>query len=49
MELAIEAEGLRTDATDLSLRGKSILRQALTQILLTQRSINTIWPPVVDD
>ena len=42
-------EGLRSDATDLNARGKSILRQALTQILLTQRSINAIWPPVVDD
>jgi len=43
-------DGLRTDATDLNARGKSILRQALTQILLTQRSINAIWPPApVDD
>ena len=43
-------EGLRSDATDLNARGKSILRQALTQILLTQRSINAIWPPApVDD
>ena len=43
-------EGLRADATDLNARGKSILRQALTQILLTQRSINAIWPPApVDD
>ena len=43
-------QGLRTDATDLNVRGKSILRQALTQILLTQRSINAIWPPApVDD
>ncbi len=43
-------EGLRSDATDLNARGKSILRQALTQILLTQRTINTIWPPApVDD
>jgi hypothetical protein len=43
-------DGLRTDATDLNVRGKSILRQALTQILLTHRSINAIWPPApVDD
>ena len=42
-------EGLRTDATDLNVRGKSILRQSLSQILLTQHSINAIWPPVVDD
>ncbi len=43
-------DGLRTDATDLNARGRSILRQALTQILLTQRTINTIWPPApVDD
>lgn len=42
-------DGLRTDATDLNARGKSILRQALTQILLTQRTINTIWPPAPVD
>ena len=43
-------QGLRTDATDLNARGKSILRQALVQILLTQNTINTIWPPApVDD
>jgi len=43
-------QGLRTDATDLSVKGKSILRQALVQILLTQNTINTLWPPApVDD
>jgi len=43
-------QGLRTDATDLNARGKSILGQALVQVLLTQNTINTIWPPApVDD
>lgn len=43
-------EGLQSDATDLNARGRQILRQGLTQILLTQRTINTIWPPApVDD
>ena len=39
-------DGLRADATDLNARGKSILRQAQVQILLTERTINTLWPPV---
>jgi hypothetical protein len=42
-------QGLQSDATDLHARGKQILRQGLAQILLTQLTINTIWPPVVDD
>jgi hypothetical protein len=42
-------QGLQSDATDLNVRGRQILRQGLTQILLTQLTINTIWPPVVDD
>src|SRR3954447_13739970 len=42
-------DGLRSDATDLDARGKSILRQAETQILFTERTINTIWPPVPAD
>ena len=41
--------GLQSDAMDLNARGRQILRQGLAQILLTQRTINTIWPPVVDD
>ena len=43
-------EGLRADATDLTAKGKSILRQAMSQVLLTQHTINVIWPPApVDD
>lgn len=38
-------DGLRSDATDLDTRGKSILRQAETQAIFTERTINTIWPP----
>ena len=42
-------EGLRSDATDLDARGRSILRQAETQVVFTQRTINQIWPPVPAD
>jgi len=42
-------QGLRSDATDLTAKGKSILRQALVQTLLTQNTINTVWPPVPAD
>ena len=43
-------DGLRSDATDLRPRGKTILRAAESQIVLTEHTINTIWPPVpVDD
>ena len=42
-------DGLRSDATDLDARGKSILRQAEAQILFTERTINTIWPPAPAD
>jgi len=41
-----QIDGLRSDATDLSARGKSILRQAETQIVFTERTINNIWPPL---
>jgi hypothetical protein len=39
-------DGLQSDATDLSAKAKSILRQGEVQILLTERTINTFWPPV---
>jgi hypothetical protein len=39
-------DGLRSDATDLRPRGKTILRAAESQIVLTEHTINTIWPPV---
>jgi hypothetical protein len=43
-------DGLQSDATDLRPKGKSILRQAEVQILLTERAINAFWPPApVDD
>jgi hypothetical protein len=42
-------DSLRSDAPDLSARGKSILRQAETQILFTERAINTTWPPLPAD
>jgi hypothetical protein len=38
-------DGLQADATDLRPKGKSILRQAEVQILLTERAINAFWPP----
>jgi hypothetical protein len=38
-------DGLQSDAVDLRPRGKTILRQAKAQIVLTERTINTIWPP----
>jgi hypothetical protein len=39
-------DGLRSDAVDLRPRGKTILRAAESQIVLTEHTINTIWPPV---
>ena len=43
-------DGLRSDATDLNVRGNSILSRAQSQLLLTQATINAIWPPApVDD
>jgi hypothetical protein len=39
-------DGLRSDATDLRPRGKTILRAAESQIVLTEHTINTIWPPL---
>jgi hypothetical protein len=40
------AAGLLSDATNLGARGPGILRNAQAQILLTERTINTLWPPV---
>jgi hypothetical protein len=42
-------DGLRSDATDLRPRGATILREAESQIVLTEHTINTIWPPVPAD
>ena len=41
--------GLQSDATDLSVNGNSILKQAKSQIVLTELEINTFWPPVPAD
>ena len=42
-------EGLKSDATDLDARGRSILGKAENQIIATEGTINTIWPPVPAD
>jgi hypothetical protein len=39
-------DGLRSDAVDLRPKGKTILRQAESQIVFTEHTINTIWPPL---
>jgi hypothetical protein len=44
-----QINGLQADATDLTPGGAKALTQALAQTTATQTSINTIWPPVVDD
>jgi hypothetical protein len=44
-----QIRGLQSDATDLRPGGVAILRAGLTQTLLTELTINTIWPPVVGD
>jgi hypothetical protein len=44
-----QIKGLQADATDLTPGGAKALTQALTQSVATQASINTIWPPVIDD
>jgi hypothetical protein len=41
--------GLLSDATDLAPGGKKVLKDAMVQTLLTEHTINTIWPPVVGD
>src|SRR3954454_13008369 len=44
-----QIRALQSDATDLRPGGKTILRAALVQSVLTEITINTIWPPVVGD
>src|SRR3954447_8281838 len=44
-----QIRALQSDATDLRPGGKIILRAALVQTVLTELTINTIWPPVADD
>jgi hypothetical protein len=44
-----QIRALQSDATDLRPGGKTILRAALVQTVLTELTINTIWPPVIGD
>jgi hypothetical protein len=44
-----QIKGLQAGAKDLRPGGSKILRDALAQTLLTENTINTIWPPVVGD
>jgi hypothetical protein len=41
-----QIDGLQSDATDLRPGAKKILRSAEVQALLTQRQVNTYWPPL---
>jgi hypothetical protein len=41
-----QIDGLQSDATDLRPGAKKILRAAEVQSLLTQRQVNTYWPPL---
>jgi hypothetical protein len=42
-------DGLVSDAPDLRPGGRRLLNAARRQITATETTINTIWPPVVDD
>jgi hypothetical protein len=44
-----QIKGLQADATDLRPGGRTILTQALTQTQATETTINTLWPPVIED
>jgi hypothetical protein len=44
-----QIKGLQSDATDLTPGGAKALTQALAQTTATETTINTIWPPVIDD
>ena len=41
-----QIDGLQADATDLRPGAKKILRAAEVQALLTQKQVNTYWPPL---
>ena len=41
-------KGLKSDATDLRPGGLRLLNSALAQTLLTQNTMNTYWPPVIE-
>src|SRR3954453_14210574 len=44
-----QIKALQSDATDLRPGGKRILTLALGQTQKTETTINTLWPPVIDD
>jgi hypothetical protein len=44
-----QIKALQSDAPDLRPGGKTILTRALAQTLATETTINTLWPPVIDD
>jgi hypothetical protein len=44
-----QLKGLQSDAVDLRPGGATLLRLAMAQTLLTENTVNTIWPPVADD
>ena len=44
-----QLKGLQADAKDLRPGGARILRLALAQTLLSQNTVNTAWPPVIED
>jgi hypothetical protein len=44
-----QLNALQADAADLRPGGKTILRLALAQNVLTGQTVNTYWPPVVGD
>lgn len=46
---AQQLQGLQADATDLRPGGGRILRLALAQTLLSENTVNTYWPPVIED
>jgi hypothetical protein len=41
--------GLTTDATDLTAGGRKLLTLAQAQTVLTENTINTVWPPATED
>jgi hypothetical protein len=43
-----QIKGLIADATDLRPGGMKLLRSGLAQTLLTQNTMNTYWPPVIE-
>jgi hypothetical protein len=44
-----QLDALQTDATDLRPGGRTILRLAFAQNVLTAQTVNTYWPPATED